>query len=1797
MTTATTNPTAAIEQKARGELASFAYSRGKSRAHQSVKTLTEQTSHEYGNRFLIELVQNAYDAHPEGTNDGIIRVRLNREEGAHGILYIANGGEPFRRENFEAICDIGLSSRQPGESIGNKGLGFRSVLQVCRWPEVYSADRARGVRHRFDGYCFRFARPDDIRKLCAEVSPDDRDLAEQAIKGLSPYTMPVPLNDQNEVVRDLAREGFATVIRLPLNSDFARHAVEEQVEALRSSTAPIMLFLNRIRALTVEIQERGAVEVFELSRSCIPLPGDSSRLELRVELADLGERGTFLVATKPIERNQLMEAIIRSIDEDLLPSSWANWRGEAEVSVATRVDESSGESRLYNFLPMGKDATSSFAGFLNAPFYAKTDRTDINEEVPLNSFLLHFGAEVCTECILLLREHGDKMARVAIVDLVTWTNHHEMLSAAFERAEEPLSDARVIPIERTSNGEEYGSLKTVYRWPDKDYSFITVSRLVRLAGAVILDRSISDERAGRLDLFCNLIIDAGLDPSPETVAEWAEALAVALHKTRWKGSQWDAFYDDFVQFFRGRGEVLAGRKILLTDDNRLHQCEDPTEGGSRRRRRAVFFPPRRTRTEGEEDVDPTADIRIPASLHRGLCFLHPDLTWYVTEGRTPRRKASRSFLEEYRLVHRYDSRELLSHLARLLARTRSPAVWADALKWTYNLQKGAAGQRFELDQLNLRVPTQSGWQRAAQAIFSPAWPVELAEELARLLRETRALSPELSQLESSLVLAPGAWPFAIDDQSAWTSFLKSIGLRDGLWPQKIGKANLEHPGWHFQRNHISSLGIPAPNEGEWTDEIAEEATYPAHPNTLYRVKGTFSALPGQADYPVFPTAARLRYARLVIAGLNRWPENALTVEIAKPQHRRPDTLHWPTPLAAFLRRTAWMPMRRPGQRDELDFYTPSDSWHIDPGDDDPMPLYSPLVPVEFRRLIERNDAARQRLMALGLKVWGSPDQARDLLEHLGLLLTRVALPESQIAGFRKTYRRAWHDMLERASSTGAAGLVSPHVIVVSRNGRLESMAPKGEAATDDGNEIIYVRNTTDGLVSDLLQNIGRPVFDIGADKGEEAHGVLASVLGDRARLTSSIPHSVRADGRLLDDSIEVEPLLQPGLEWLDLLVTFALEFGSSFASQTSERARTLVLQRLRSVRLKPAASISVEIEGQLSPLPKHLRSLRIDMNRGPAIVVADPESAGAQLTWNGLAMIAGALAEAIGHSGIARHLELAIMKLSANWPLPAEAVPTDRDWANAFGKSEETIRRIRQSMRGSLVVALEFLKPIVGYYVGKEAAKSLSATEDELSEEGLLEFLEKVSASLPMGARELLELCSGASDLGSLRDTLRIDYAAFNRALGELGHRPIWNEEGHLQAFDYFTRENRERILGCIRENFLGRFTRGADMTAYVSARDSLDTLAPNPEWLDLCHLPSAPLMTARTDEWLRGVGAKPLSRYKGTLRPIDELRRENVSFFRRSIDPLAPILYAWTDRHSTSLHQLWAEGATEDILRLAEEDALHDFVPLTLNNVLKWLSRRGLWPEKMPVTADLSTLNLTDEDVNRRASEEARRRAEQEIERRSIELHGQRVDASAENWATIAGMVRASLPPEFLASKSRLARLEPLGSPEKKSHGKGGGSWGSGDGRLARRLTDEQRNAIGLVGEVAALEWLKRAYPDSAGDDCWKSTYRNRVLGGAPGNDSLGYDFEVMRRTHRLLFEVKASTGEAMEIELSESELECARQYASDRRHQYRILYVPNALDPKLRRIHVLPNPFSRRGRGVFRLRGGGQRYRFEIS
>src|ERR1035441_4796163 len=105
----------------------------------------------------------------------------------------------------------GSVSRIRAQGIGNKGLGFRSVLLLTDHPEVYSRDPDDTVDQSFSGYSFRFPAPGEMTGLT-----DDDQLGRRLAAEVSPFDLPVPAcADDPEVLR-FGFEGFASVVKLPL---------------------------------------------------------------------------------------------------------------------------------------------------------------------------------------------------------------------------------------------------------------------------------------------------------------------------------------------------------------------------------------------------------------------------------------------------------------------------------------------------------------------------------------------------------------------------------------------------------------------------------------------------------------------------------------------------------------------------------------------------------------------------------------------------------------------------------------------------------------------------------------------------------------------------------------------------------------------------------------------------------------------------------------------------------------------------------------------------------------------------------------------------------------------------------------------------------------------------------------------------------------------------------------------------------------------------------------------------------------------------------------------------------------------------------------------------------------------------------------------------------------------------------------------------------------------------------------------------------------------------------------------
>jgi hypothetical protein len=282
-------------------------------------------------------------------------------------------------------------------------------------------------------------------------------------------------------------------------------------------------------------------------------------------------------------------------------------------------------------------------------------------------------------------------------------------------------------------------------------------------------------------------------------------------------------------------------------------------------------------------------------------------------------------------------------------------------------------------------------------------------------------------------------------------------------------------------------------------------------------------------------------------------------------------------------------------------------------------------------------------------------------------------------------------------------------------------------------------------------------------------------------------------------------------------------------------------------------------------------------------------------------------------------------------------------------------------------------------------------------------------------------------------------------------------------------------------------------------------------------------------------------------------------------------------------------ESPTFRLGQSAYAEGWGDFAVLQDSEILAWLKTTSRWPQAMPLTLELSSLGLVQDEVI--AQEKAREATvvRSERQRRSLHLDGVQVEVDTADFRELAEALAPTLRNVTAQALERVAGLESIdGQAAVRA---GGGPRGVA-ARLAA-LSDVQRLGIGFAGELIVREIVRQQYPDFDVDECWKSCYKNAYLGRTDGDDSLGYDFEVPGK-RRLLIEVKASTGEDWQFALGESEVREAQRASAERSVRYRIVFVANALDTNRRRIIPLPNPFSTRGADQLRMVGAGMRFKF---
>lgn len=136
VTASTATPEAYLERICSENLA--VYRESQARLQEDVSQ-ESQVAHDYRGRRVYELLQNADDALVGVTTTGDRALfRLTDNE-----LWVANTGRAFTEADVRGLCGLGASSKAQSDgpkraSIGHKGLGFKSVLEITAAAEAYS---------------------------------------------------------------------------------------------------------------------------------------------------------------------------------------------------------------------------------------------------------------------------------------------------------------------------------------------------------------------------------------------------------------------------------------------------------------------------------------------------------------------------------------------------------------------------------------------------------------------------------------------------------------------------------------------------------------------------------------------------------------------------------------------------------------------------------------------------------------------------------------------------------------------------------------------------------------------------------------------------------------------------------------------------------------------------------------------------------------------------------------------------------------------------------------------------------------------------------------------------------------------------------------------------------------------------------------------------------------------------------------------------------------------------------------------------------------------------------------------------------------------------------------------------------------------------------------------------------------------------------------------------------------------------------------------------------------------------
>lgn len=353
---------------------------------------------DYNGRQILELLQNVDDACEESKNKATVKFLFKKN-----ILEVGNTGTTFSEETIERLC-LGRASEKSSKKIGNKGTGFRSLLNDAEWIEIHSGK-----------YAIRFS-----EKYTKELFEKYRNaplITTQLKNWKKDYELCFPIMNCPEKI-EFNSKGFDTLIRVKVKTENEEKetSIKKQLEQPFYKS---LLFLPNITTIVIETEDG-------LKKYTKSTDVDDVLIEKMNNLERAEEQEKYFVYNH--------KAIIDDKEADLI------------IAIPKDENYDFSKEKLYCYFPI-RNFPTPIKALIHAPFSTNSSRDDVNDDID------QINRKIFLEILSFVKTVSEKIALknnkglsiktvVPLANSKLWDNDSFNLKKSYF---EILSTAKILP--------------------------------------------------------------------------------------------------------------------------------------------------------------------------------------------------------------------------------------------------------------------------------------------------------------------------------------------------------------------------------------------------------------------------------------------------------------------------------------------------------------------------------------------------------------------------------------------------------------------------------------------------------------------------------------------------------------------------------------------------------------------------------------------------------------------------------------------------------------------------------------------------------------------------------------------------------------------------------------------------------------------------------------------------------------------------------------------------------------------------------------------------------------------------------------------------------------------------------------------------------------------------------------------------------------------------------------------------------------------------------------------------------